>query len=121
MSKEFFIDGYYYTIAQRDVVLDESVELFRLQVEGWGNKRYLFIDLKKRIAYFEVTSAHEDGRQTACSICASRMSLFSRLHGHSSFVTLQRYASIYMKIGLPEAFEISDKGFCYLLRYSVST
>lgn len=99
-----------YFISEEEVILPkrESVKLLAVSIDGWANRRYLYIDEEQKVTYFQASAEGTDCHR--CGICQKRMQLIGYRTGHH-FVKINGNASLYQKrSGLPKSYSSDDVG-----------
>lgn len=88
------VGGGSYTISKH-VTLPKKTECLRLKIEDWSNARYLYVDKKNNLSYFQASSESNDCHR--CSICQRRMKLVGWKTGHD-FVEINTNYSLYQEL-----------------------
>jgi len=95
---ETFSYGYgggQYTVS-KTICLSKKAESVSLKIEGWSNRRLLYIDKESGISYFQASAESTDCHR--CGICQKRMQSVGWRTG-SDFVRIQGHASLYLAFG----------------------
>lgn len=101
--------GKYY-ILDEEVILPKgnNVKTLYVGIEGWSNKRILYIDIKNGFTYFQASA--EGSGCHRCEICQERMKLIGYRTGHT-FVEIKGNYSLFQKRNsLPRSFSKDDIG-----------
>lgn len=110
LNYTYEVGGGTYTISDRVTLAkkDKNVEFLDVRIKDWSNRRYLIIDRKNSISYFQASS--EGNECYRCGICQKRMKAIGWRTNHD-FVRIEGYTSLYQKMnGVPKDLTIEGLG-----------